>query len=352
MTTEDGSKLPARATRTAVTLAAAALCSTAAAQPPPVTVAQPQPHDFELVSAQPSTAEAFYEADLGAKVSGYVSELLVDIGSRVREGQVLARLTVPELIQARNAAAAEVAAVQSEHERIAMLAERNSVTQKSLTEAKSRLDMAVARRAEIEAEMAYATIEAPFGGVVTARTIDPGDMVYEASSPKGGDQPLLRVAKVDVIRVKTYVPERDSRWVDIGDPVTVVFDALAGRVFEGAIARFSDALDPRTRTMLVEVDLPNDDGRLRPGLYGQARVLLERRTGALALPAAAVRTDASGAFVLTVSSGDVVRRAPVEVGLESGGWVEIASGLTGTERVVVSGPASVADGATVRVTGS
>jgi RND family efflux transporter MFP subunit len=318
-------------------------------QPTSVNVVEPQRRDFELVSTQPGTAEAFYEADLGAKVSGYVSELLVDIGDRVSAGQVLARIAVPELIQARSAAAAMVSALASEQERIAMLAERNSVTQKTLTEAKSRLEAARAKQAEVEAQMAYATIGSPFDGVVTSRTIDPGDMVYEASSPKGSDQPLLRVAKVDVIRVKTYVPERESAWVDVGDAATVAFDAVPGRVFAGKVTRASQALDPATRTMLVEIDLPNADGHIRPGYYGQTSIVLEQREHALALPSAAVRFDGGSPFVYVVAAGDAAQRTPVEIGLDNAGWLEITSGLSGGERVVTGDAGALTDGAPVRV---
>lgn len=314
-----------------------------------VTVVTPERRDFELSSTQPGTAEAFYEADLGARVSGYVSELLVDIGSTVTAGQALARITVPEMIQERNAAVAEVGALQSEHARIAMLVERNSMTRAALTEAQGRLDMARARQAQIEAEMSFATIEAPFAGVVTLRTIDPGDMVYQASSPKGGDQPLLRVAKRDVIRVKVYVPERASAWVDVGDPATVEFGALAGILFSGEISRISETLDPGTRTMLVEIDLDNADGRIRPGYYGQTRIRLEQRTDALAIPAAALRTD-GGAAVYAVGQDGTARRVPVSVGVVDSGWVEITQGLSGGERLVTGAAlAQIADGVAVRV---
>jgi RND family efflux transporter MFP subunit len=230
--------------------------------------------DAEPSSTQPGTAEAFYEADLGAKVSGFVSELNVDIGAHVEAGQVLARIAVPELTQARNAARARVAALESEHERTAMLVARSSMTQRALDEAKSRLETAIAEQAEIEARMQYAVIEAPFAGIVTSRTIDPGDMVYEASSPKGSDEPLLRVAKIDVIRVKTYVPESEAALVVVGDQATIVFDALPGTTFASQVARISGSLDPGTRTMLVEIDLPNDDGRIRPGYYGRTHIVL------------------------------------------------------------------------------
>jgi RND family efflux transporter MFP subunit len=301
--------------RSAATCAALA-AAVASAQPADVRVVTPERRSFEVFSNQPSTAEAFYEADLGAKVSGHVSELLVDVGARVKSGQVLARIAVPELVQVRNAAVAEVAALRSAYERTASLVERKSVTERALTEA-GRLDTAVARQAEAEAAMQYATIQAPFDGIVTLRTIDPGDMVHQASSPKGGDQPLLRVAKLDVIRVKTYVPERDSVWADVGDRATITFDALPGRAFAGEIARLAGALDPQTRTMLVEIDLPNTDGRIRPGFYGQARLALEKRDGVVALPAAAIRSDGGAAFVYAVGANDTARRVNVTLGVAS-----------------------------------
>ncbi len=165
--------------------------------------------DFVSETTQPATAEAFFEADLGAKVTGHVSELAVDIGARVKAGQTLARISVPELVEARNAAAADVTALRSARERTAALVEHKSVTERALVEAQTRLDAAIARQAGAEAELDYTLIKAPFDGVVTLRTIDPGDMVYQASSPKGKAEPLLRVAKLDVIRVKTFVPELD-----------------------------------------------------------------------------------------------------------------------------------------------
>jgi RND family efflux transporter MFP subunit len=196
--------------------------------------------------------------------------------------------------------------------------------------------------------MAYATIQAPFDGVVTARTIDPGDMVYQASSPKGSGQPLLRVAKLDVIRVKTYVPERDSTWVDVGDPAVVAFDALSGTTFAGKVARLSGVLDPGTRTMLVEVDLPNADGRIRPGFYGRTQITLERRERILALPTAAVRDDGGNAYVYVVAPDGTAKKTLVTLGLQDAGWVEIAAGLTGGERVIAAAVTGLSDGAAVR----
>jgi RND family efflux transporter MFP subunit len=323
--------------------------ASASAQPSAVRVTQPARRDLARETVQPATAEAFFEADLGARVSGYVSELRVDIGARVKAGQTLARIAVPELIQARNAAVADVATQRSAYDRTVELAAHNSITQRAVTEAKGRLDMALARQGQAEAELEYTTIEAPFDGVVTFRTIDLGDSVYQASSPKGKTEPLLRVARIDTIRVKTYVPELDSVWADVGDAATVTFEALPGRVFASKVARVSGALDSTTRTMLVEIDLPNADGSIRPGLYGRARIALERREHALVLPSSAVKVGEGGAQVFVVT-GDVLRRKSVALGLVDSQWTEIASGLDEGERVVAdAAPANLADGLQVRV---
>jgi RND family efflux transporter MFP subunit len=310
---------------------------------------QPLRRDLARESVQPASAEAFFEADLGAKVSGYVSELRVDIGARVKAGQTLVRIAVPELLQARNAATADVATQRSAYDRTVELAAHNSITQRAVAEAKGRLDNALARQAQADAELEYTAIEAPFDGLVTLRTIDLGDIVYQASSPKGKAEPLLRVAKVDVIRVKTYVPELDSLWADVGDVATVTFEALPGRVFTSKVSRVSGALDPTTRTMLVEIDLPNADGVIRPGLYGRARIALERREHALVLPSSAVRIGDGGAQVFVVV-GDAVRGKNVVLGLVDSQWTEITSGLDEGERVVAdASAANLADGTQVRV---
>ena len=318
-------------------------------QIPAVQVVTPQLHDFVQTSSQPGTAEAFYEADLGAKVSGHVEELLVDIGDQVSAGQVLARIAVPEMTENRNAIMADVSALESAYRREAELVERGSITERAAEETKNRLDAALARQHEAEAQMEYATIQAPFDGIVTQRTIDPGDMVYEATSPKGSDQPLLKVAQVDVIRVKTYLPEHETVWADIGDPATITFDALPGQVFSGQVARSSRSLDPSTRTMQVEIDLANPDGRILPGLYGRTEIVLETRRNTLALPATSVRFGEEGAYVYVIAGNGSAHSMSVEIGLDDGNWLEVTNGLSINDRVVDGMVGSLVEGEQVRI---
>lgn len=317
-----------------------------------VRVIQPETRSFERVSRQPGTAEAFFEADLGAKVSGYVADLLVDIGTPVTSGQVLARIAVPDMLAARSALSAEVDAVQSEHDRAAMLVERGSLTQRALDEATNRLAAARADLREIDEQLRYATIEAPFDGIVTYRAIDPGDMVYQANSPKGSDQPLLKVARIDIIRVKTFLPELDAVWADVGDPATVTFDALPGQSYLGEIARLSGSLDPSTRTMQVEIDLRNPGGRILPGLYGRTAVALETHSNALALPATAVRfTEIGESYVYLIGSDDAATRRSVSIGFDDGNWLEITEGLSRSDRVADGLVGSLSEGEGVQVIG-
>ena len=335
---------------------------------------QPERRDLVRETTQPATAQAFYSADLGVKVTGYVESVPVDIGDKVRKGQALAVIAAPELKEQRNALKAEeceletgvqvaeanLTAVESETIRILELVKKGSVTNKAGDEAnnrliasqaevaaaKARLGTATARLAEIEALIAYATITAPFDGIVTFRALDPGDLVYAVSN--GGNEIFLRVAQVDKLRVVTQVPERDAVWLDVGDAVEIEFDAFPGKVFSGTIARKAGALNGRTQRMQAEVDIDNSNGQLLPGLYGRATIDLEKRPGALVLPAGAVRFGQGPSHVYVVS-GSTVRHQKVTIGLDHGDWVEILSGLSGNEQVVNGMLGRLADGATVSV---
>jgi RND family efflux transporter MFP subunit len=310
-----------------------------------VRVVSPEINDFERRTSQPGTAHAYFEADLGARVSGYVEALNVDIGDRVVANQVLARIAVPELVEARNVVLARVEALRSELERSRALVERGSVTQRSLDEALARYDSATAEQREIEAQIEFATIQAPFAGLITHRAMDPGDMVFEAGSPKGTDQPLLRVARVDLVRVTSFLPELDAVWANVGDPVAVRFDALPGREFVGTVARVSGVLDPGTRSMQVEVDLPNADGTILPGMYGRMSVLLETRRGVLTLPASALRFSETGAaWVYRLNADGTVARSTVSIGIDDGIRLEILDGIAAGDRVVDGMVDSLRDG--------
>lgn len=196
----------------------------------------------------------------------------------------------------------------------------------------------VARKAleEMDALMGYATLKAPFKGVVIERHVDPGDLVRNiqtASNTEG--HPLFTIAQLDKVRVRVAVPENDAPWANVGDTVSLRMRAISGRTFEGTISRVAGALDESTRTMLIEVDLPNAERLLLPGMYGEATIVLEEKANALMLPAGAVRYDESGkSYVYVVNEENIVRIVEVTTGSDDGKQIEITGELDENAAVV------------------
>jgi RND family efflux transporter MFP subunit len=206
----------------------------------------------------------------------------------------------------------------------------------------------------LEVLIGYATVRAPFDGLVTKRWLDRGAMVKDPAIP------LLTVMRTDTVRVLLDIPERDVPWVNAteqnpnpdgkGDPVELRLLALGVKTFHGHITRVASALDPTTRTMRSEVHLDNRDGILRPGMYGSALVTLDQRDSALTVPSTALvrRGDKVELFCIADPSGDpprgVARRIEVEIGFDDGKRVEIRSGLSGNELVIAKGNGVVREG--------
>lgn len=343
---------------------------------PSVTVVNVEKRPLERSSTQPVSIEAFHEADLNAKVTGYVEAVLVDIGSKVTAGQPLFRISAPELEQqvsglkgqvsqfenAQRAAEAQLKANESEAKRIDAMVKKGSANEKVGQESAQRLEAARAQAAaaagalvsakaklmEIQTLVDYATLKAPFDGIVTSRAVDPGDLVYAASSAKGSATPLIRIAQVDKLRAVAYIPQNDAVWLDVGDTAILSFNSMPGKTFKGVIARTSGALDSKTRTMRAEVDIDNRNGALIAGLYGEVKIVLESQSQALLLPAGSVRFDGDP-HVYVLANDNTIRKTPVILGTDDGKWLQILSGLQGSERVVNSMIGRLQDGESVTV---
>jgi RND family efflux transporter MFP subunit len=331
-----------------------------AANVPSVRVIIPESRPVSVTTTQPAFAEAFHTAEIGSRVSGVVGELKVDIGQEVAKGEILAVISAPELVARRDALVAEkevaatqlvaqkanLEAVEAETGRILELVKANSVTAKAGEEAKKKLasakaqhkgaeaqlEAAAARVSEAGAMVGFATLRAPFDGVVTSRNVDPGDLVVGDSG-----KTLLTLASHadDLLRIVIHVPEKDSRFLDVGDAVELAFDSLPRLALKSSIQRISASLDPKTQRMRAEaVCSRNDEVRLYPGAYGRAIIILEKKEDALTLPAGAVRFEGGKPIVYVVTGGKVVHQ-PVTIGYDQGQWVEITSGLKGGEQVVL-----------------
>lgn len=326
----------------------------AEAAPATVTVVHPERGEMSRVITLPGDLAGFYESALYAKVSGYLKTIAVDKGDWVKRGEELAEIEVPELEQKVKRAQAKLEVRRVTYERLKGVwqTDRRLVARQDVDVAQGEYEQARADLDELEALFAYTRILAPFGGVVTARYVDPGALVQAGGRGSAGDGakgpvPILRLAKIEKLRVYVYVPEEDVSTIRRGMPASLSLREFPGRKFAGNVARFATALDLSTRTMLVEVDLDNPGHELYPGMYADVTLELERRANALRLPATAVAGDRGHSYVYRVERG-TLRRVGVETGIAAEGLVEIRSGLRGGEEIVRNVGPGLLDGEKVQ----
>jgi RND family efflux transporter MFP subunit len=210
--------------------------------------------------------------------------------------------------------------------------------------AASGIDVAREDVRRVEAMLGYTRIEAPYDGIITRRNVDTGHL----TRPGADAPPLFVAARTDVVTIVVDVPETYSTEVDKGDRATVKLQAMKGRTVEGTVTRTAWALDPKTRTIRVEVDIPNPGGKLRPGLYAYATVIVEEHKDVLTIPTTAVLPEKDKASCFVVTGGKAVRRT-IKTGLSDGTRTEVISGLEGSEAVVKAGAASLVDDQPVEV---
>lgn len=279
-------------------------------------------------------------ATLAAEVPGTVDALAVEEGQRVRRGQEIARIDTRALEQAVAEAEALFRQADAQHTRARKLFERRSITKKDLEDAITGLDVAGARLASARLELEKSKIRAPWSGRVTEKHAEVGDYVLPG-------QPVVELVDVSRVKVEAPAPASDVPYLETGVPATVVVDALPGETFEGRVTRLAAELDPGARTLEVEVEIPNPEGKLKPGML--ARMEIPRRTleDALLVPLEAVVDLGERRVVYVVEEG-VARRRTVELGPVVGERVVVASGLSPGDRVIVEGTASVAGGQRVR----
>lgn len=317
---------------------------------PSVTVARVHPGNLDRRITLPGTVRAYQEATLYAKVAGYLMSITVDRGDRVKAGQVLAVLQVPEMEAEAFKLKAELEAADVERTRLAQAAERapDLVTPQALDTAKAKHEVALASLKRTETLMDYARLTAPFSGVVTERWVDPGAFIPAAtSSSSAKSAAVVKVMDFSRVRIGVAIPEDEVPLVRVGAPVSVTVRELPGRTFEGKVTRIAYALDEATKTMGAETELSNADGALRPGMYASVTTSLERKTGALLVPAQALIAQKGKAFVFTVE-GSRARKVAVETGLDDGVNVEVKGGLAPDTLVVISGAGSLTDGQACR----
>ncbi len=321
---------------------------------------------------------AYQQVDLHAKVAGYIKAIYVDVGDKVKEGQTLAILEVPELnaqvLEAQaairrsqdgvNRAEKDLNRAQSAHvaahaaytrlkqaslARPGLIAEQElddslakdqeaeaqvgSATA-ALAEAKSQLSVSQADQQHYAALEAYSHITAPFTGVVTKRYADTGSLIQAGTSSNTQSMPVVTLAQWSKLRLVVPVPESVVPDLHLGSAIDVKVPAL-GRTFKGKVARFADALSDETRTMHTEIDVENPDGKLVEGMYAETTLLLHEANNALSVPIQSVKRNGTQASVLVVTPSGVIEEHSVQLGIESGELIEVVSGLHEGDQVIV-----------------
>ena len=306
--------------------------------------------------ALPGTLQGFQQAPIAARAAGYVRRWTKDIGSHVARGEVLAVIESPEVDQqlsqaeaARQQAAASLALARSTVERWEALRKKDVVSQQELDERRSGAAQAAANLAAADANVqrlrqlqGFTRVTAPFDGVITRRNVEVGDLVD--SSGKA----LFVLTQMDPLRIYVNVPQSYAQLVRAGQKVVVTQAELRGKTFSGEVARSAGAIDPATRTMQVEINLPNRDGTLLPGAYVQVELPL---AGAktLVVPTNVLLFRGEGTRVALVDADHRVRLRPVTLGRNLGESIEVLGGVVDGDRLVVNPSDSLAEGDAVAV---
>jgi len=320
----------------------------------------------------PATTSAFEAASIYARASGYIEKRFVDIGSRVKAGDILAQIKAPELDH--QIALAEAKLVQTEaalgqakanrdlakvtFERNAKLVSQGYVSLQEGDVARLTFDARASDVRSAEADILaqreqvkvlrqqkdYQKVVAPFDGVVTQRNIDNGSLV-QADASSGTS--LFAVARGDVIRIQLYVPQDSAVGVGAGVDALVRVPEIPGRTFPGKVARVADTLQPATRTLLAEIDVPNADKALTPGMYCTVELRIPRRSPSFMVPGEAVVFNRGGMQVAVVEDG-VARFRKIAVVRDFGTEMEVNDGVRDADKVVLNPPVDLADGAKVQ----
>jgi len=335
---------------------------------PDVRVASIRASDSKITVILPATTTAFEAANIFARTNGYIEKRYVDIGDRVKTGALLADITAPELdhqiTQAKATLAQDQAALQQTQAsreladvtngRDSKLVKQGWLTlqqgdndrltlqaqQAAVAVAQSNIAAQEAQIRILEQEKAYQRVVAPFDGVITQRQIDNGSLVTAGSTF------MFTLMQPDVIRTQVFIPQDEAYGLGPGVDAVVRVPEIAGRSFPGKVTRIADALQPNSRTLLTEVDIPNPDGALSPGIYCTVELFIPRKTPSMIIPADAIVFDQNGLHVAVVKNG-VTHLQKITIARDFGREVEVHDGVKPGDQVILNPMVNLAEGSKV-----
>jgi membrane fusion protein, multidrug efflux system len=292
-------------------------------------------------------AQPYASVTLYAKISGYLRAIKVDKGDKVTKGQVMAIIESPELDQQYLAAQADAVNKRVTEKRAKALVGPGVVSAQDYDTAVASADVADATQRAAADQRGYETLRAPFDGTVTARYADPGALMQSATGAQTGALPVVTVAQVDRLRIYAYLDQRDATFIHEGEVAEVRLAERPGALFKGTVTRLSHDLDPKTRTMLVEVDLDDKEGLIVPGSFVQVTLKIPVPS-LVQVPVAALVLRGTAPFVAVVGDDNHVNYAPVKLSDDDGKTARVLEGLKGNERVALNLGDDVADGSLIQ----
>lgn len=307
----------------------------------PVEVSRPDRGDVFAVYTGTASLETDSDALVVAKVAGEVKAILVEEGARVKQGQLLARLDGDRLRLEMERALANSRKLEQEYERSVQLFEKGLVSSGAFEDIKYELEALRAVHRLAQLEYSYTEIRAPISGVVARRHIRLGNTISV-------NDPVFQITELDPLIAYIHIPEREFRRLEPGQTAELTVDAIADQTFRAQVQRISPVVDPETGTFKVTMEVPDQGGRLKPGMFGRFRIVWDARKDVLLAPRVAVVDDDVSESVFVVQDGKAERR-PVRTGYARGSQVEIVEGLGGEEDIVVVGQSGLRDGARVEV---
>jgi RND family efflux transporter MFP subunit len=340
---------------------------------PSLRVAKVKPSDETITVTLPATTLAYTTANMFARVSGYISKRKVDIGDRVKKGDLLAYISAPEIeyqLAQSEATLLETQATVRQlmatmelaritDERNVPLVERGFVSALNgdtyRLNLKSQEEQVQVAQANVAAQAAqvevarqqkdYQSVVAPFDGVITQRNVDVGDLM-QGDATSGTF--MFTVMQSDVIRTQVYVPQDQAFGLAPGVKTTVHVPTMPGQTFPGTVTRIADSLDPTTRTLLTEIDIPNPEGNLQPGTYVTVELSIPRKTPSLLVPAQGIIFNQNGMQVAVVKDGKASFQK-IEVTRDLGTQIEVDDGVKAGDQVILNPPVNLENGQKVRI---
>jgi RND family efflux transporter MFP subunit len=332
---------------------------------PTVAVVYPQSEKPDEDLVLPGSLQAYEESPIYARTNGYLVRWYRDIGSRVEKGELLAKIDTPEVDQELNQTRAARLQILAQMDLAKISADRwqnlrktDSVSAQEADQYDSGYKQSQANLAAADANVrrleqleGFKDVYAPFTGVLTRRNVDPGALINAGAGVGTGSagRELFDIARVDPLRVYTSVPQAYAPFIKVGAKTAVTLQEFPGEKFFGKVVRTAESIDPATRTLLTEVDVPNRNGRLLPGSFGEVHFAVGSGVNKVTIPVNAMLFRAEGPRVAIVGAGGKVQLRPINIGRDYGATLEILGGVSPTDQVVINPADSLEDGQQVNV---